>query len=194
MDLTLRWQGPMGAGLFPDDLDGRAALDAAGIYLRVKQYENGRLVGYVGQSKHLLQRFDQHLTRILSLNVSIRDETGQPACGPDRLALFNALDESGPMALAEARRTKFYFARAEDGFDADYLTMLEALLKQRAEQCLGGACENIQSIASGAFDHDIAVVQDFALLQDDAVSIVQAVVGSDTIYVAETGDAFDHAD
>jgi hypothetical protein len=184
----------MGAGLFPENTDDRAALDVAGVYLRVKMYEGGRLVGYVGQSKHLLQRFDQHLTRILSLNVTIRDETGLPACGTDRLALFNALDKAGPLAFAEARRTRFYFARAEDGFDVDYLTLLEALLKARAEQNLGSACENIQSIAVGAFDHDISVTHDFSLLAADAAAVVQSVIGVDSIHLQAAEEAFDHAD
>lgn len=183
----------MGASLFPDDPDERSALNEAGVYLRVKQYDGGRLVGYVGQSKHLLQRFDQHLTGILSLNVAIRDDTGQPACGPDRLALFNALDHAGPLAIAEARRTRFYFARASNGFDIDYLTLLEALLKTRAEHCLGGACENIQSIAIGEFDHDISVIHDFSLLEPDAAASVQAVIGVDPIHIQAAEEAFDHA-
>jgi hypothetical protein len=184
----------MGAGLFPEDLEGRDALNEPGVYLRVKQYEGGRVIGYVGQSKHLLQRFDQHLTGILSLNVTVRDETGQPACGPDRLALFNALEDAGPLAVAEARRTRFFFAKARDGFDVDYLTLLEALLKARADQCLGGACENIKSIAIGEFDHDIFVTHDFSMLATEEAEAVQFVIGVDPIEIQAAEEAFDHAD
>jgi hypothetical protein len=192
MELVLQWRGPVGPGLFPGDIDGREALSAAGVYLRVKPYESGRLVGYVGQSKNLLQRFDQHLTQILSLNVPLRDETGLPVDTGDRLSLLNALGESGPLALAEARRTRFFFARAEDGFDADYLTLLEAVLKERADAMLGGACENVQTIAAGAFDHDLDVIHDFSLLNADGLATIQSVIGADPIRIPAVQE-FDHA-
>lgn len=193
MDLTLRWCGPMGAGRFPEDIDGRAAMEVSGVYLRIKSYRSGRLIGYIGQSRNLLQRFEQHLTQMLSFNAVIRDETGLPVGTPDRLALFNALDEAGPLAVAEARRTRFYFARAEDGYDIDYLTLLEALLKAEADKNLGGACENIKAIAAGAFDHDIAVIHDFSMLADEASAMVRSVVGGDPIHVPSAAEAFDHA-
>ncbi len=193
MQLILRWRGPVGPGLFPGDLDGREALNAAGVYLRVKQYDGGRVVGYVGQSRNLLQRFDQHLTRILSLNTPLRDETGIPVETGDRLSLLNALDEAGPLALAEARRTRFWFARADDGFDADYLTLLEAVLKERAETLLGGACENVQSITAGAFDHDLDVVHNFDLLDAASAMIARSVVGGDPIRISALEETLDRA-
>lgn len=193
MDLTLCWRGPMGAGLFPEDIDGRAEMEMPGVYLRVKSYQGGRLIGYVGQSKNLLQRFEQHLTQMLSFNAVIRDDTGLPVGAPDRLALFNALDEAGPLAFAEARRTRFYYALAENGYDVDYLTLLEALLKAEADRNLDGACENIQAIAVGAFDHDITVTHDFSMLDGDAAAMVRTIVGADPIHVPSVAEAFDHA-
>ena len=184
----------MGAGLFPDEIDGRAAMEAPGVYLRVKSYQGGRLIGYVGQSRNLLQRFEQHLTQMLSFNAVIRDEAGLPVGAPDRLALFNALGEAGPLTVAEARRTRFYFALAEDGFDIDYLTLLEALLKAEADKNLGGACENIQAIAAGSFDHDIAVIHDFSMLAGNAAAMVRTVVGREPIHVRCAAEVFDHAD
>jgi len=66
MELTLCWQGPIGPGLFPEAGDDLAALAVSGIYLRVKRYDDDRTVSYVGQSKQLIVRFDQHLRDILT--------------------------------------------------------------------------------------------------------------------------------
>ena len=71
---------------------------------------------------------------------------------------------------------------------------LEAPLRARTEQCLGGACENIQSIAVGDFDHDIIVTHDISMLATDAASIVKSVIGVDSIHVPAAEEAFDHAD
>jgi len=61
MSVTLTWEGPAGPGCFPDDPLVFARLCEAGVYLRVKSYDGGRLVAYAGQSVALLARVDQHL-------------------------------------------------------------------------------------------------------------------------------------
>ena len=77
MDLKLCWRGPVGAGNFPTDPNAVDAINEAGIYLRLKLYQGDRTIAYVGQSGHLMMRFDQHLTRLLSLHQPLRDASGQ---------------------------------------------------------------------------------------------------------------------
>ena len=57
MDLSLCWRGPVGAGNFPTDPESVDAINQAGIYIRLKLYEGGRTIAYVGQSGHLMTRF-----------------------------------------------------------------------------------------------------------------------------------------
>jgi hypothetical protein len=100
MKLTLQWRGPIGPGLFPEAGDALAALAAPGIYLRIKHYEgaggDARTVSYVGQSKQLIVRFDQHLRDILTFSSALRDRTGEVALardGANRYQAYNALEE-----------------------------------------------------------------------------------------------------
>ena len=66
MELTLHWRGPVGPGRFPESDAELEAMAGAGVYLRVKRYAGGRTVSYVGQSRRLLTRFDQHIRDILT--------------------------------------------------------------------------------------------------------------------------------
>ena len=81
MQLTLVWRGPVGPGQFPEDGDGLAALAAPGVYLRIKRYDGGRTVSYVGQSTRLVVRFDRHLRDILTFTAALRDDAGAVAPG-----------------------------------------------------------------------------------------------------------------
>ena len=72
----------------------------------------------------------------------------------------------GPIALSEAKRLRFFYALAEDGFESDYLTLLESFLKHSADHNLKERMENVQSINPGEFGHDIKFYQDFSLLKE----------------------------
>jgi len=75
MDIALNWQGPVAAGCFPvavgDDLE---ALSRAGIYLRVRSYQGGRMVACGGQTVSLCKRFDEYLHGMLGVEPMIVSE------------------------------------------------------------------------------------------------------------------------
>jgi hypothetical protein len=197
MDLTLCWRGPVGAGNFPTDPEAVDAINQAGIYLRLKLYEGGRTIAYVGQSGHLMTRFDQHLTRLLSLHQPLRDDSGQvvdPRSTENRFWAFNEITTVAPLAIEEVLRSRFYFALAEDGFDVDYLTLIEAMLKARAENVMHEQPENIQSINPGEFDHDILIVNDFSNVDSSGQQLIESVIGDTSIEIPAVQESFAHAD
>jgi len=197
MDLSLYWRGPVGAGNFPTDPDAVDAINQAGVYLRLKLYEGGRTIAYVGQSGHLMTRFDQHLTRLLSLHQPLRDASGRVVGPPgtdNRFGTLNEITTVVPLAIEEVLRTRFYFALAEDGFDVDYLTLIEAKLKARAEDVLHERPENIQSINPGEFDHDISIVSDFADVDASGQQLIESVIGNTVIEIPSAEELFTHAD
>ena len=49
MELTLRWQGPVGPGLFPEAGDALQALAVPGVYLRIKRYNDDGTLTTVGR-------------------------------------------------------------------------------------------------------------------------------------------------
>ena len=197
MDLSLYWRGPVGAGNFPTDPDAVDAINQAGVYLRLKLYEGGRTIAYVGQSGHLITRFDQHLTRLLSLHQPLRDASGRVVGPPgtdNRFGTLNEITTVFPLAIEEVLRTRFYFALAEDGFDVDYLTLIEAIVKARAEDVLHERPENIQSINPGEFDHDISIVSDFADVDASGQQLIESVIGNTVIEIPSAEELFTHAD
>ena len=134
MKLELHWCGPYGAGHFPEDSEAMAELLRAGVYLRVKSYARGRNVAYVGQSKQVLARIDQHVGAVLGLGHGLRDESGRMVFTPAfdaRLRALNDIEKVAQLALAEARRMRFFCAFCDDGFDSDFLGLVEYLLMQR---------------------------------------------------------------
>lgn len=201
MELTLRWQGPTGPGLFPEAGDDLAALAIPGVYLRVKRYGDERTVSYVGQSKQLIVRFDQHLRDILTFSAALRDDTGTVVLGREdssRYGVYNTLDTVMPTVAAEAARLRFYWAACEDGFDDDYMTLIEGALKTRLEeQVIGNETsfhvENRQGISEPDFDDDILIVHDFNELAAPDRDILIHILGSDSIRlpvrIAELGYA-----
>jgi len=182
MDLTLVWRGPMVAGNFPGEVDARSKLSTHGIYMSLKLYKSDKVIVYVGQSKNLLSRFEQHVTGVLSLVQQRRDDEGNPiefsGVGNLRANLMNNLEFWGPTALCEVKRLHFLYALAEDGSDPDYLTFLESFLKNRLEDNLKETLENVQSINPGEFDHDIKIHQDFSLLNERNSFLVGRVIGA----------------
>ena len=187
MIVDLTWRGPVGPGCFPDDPHALETLLEAGVYLRVKTYDAGRTVSYVGQSKSLLTRFDQHLTSLLGLLYPLRDGTGRPAMRGEfgeRLAAYNDLDTAAALALAEARRMRFYYALCEHSFDIDHLTLAEAALKTRIERNLGSAgadIENRQGISPGDGWEETILENDFTELAEPDRVLLTGILGTDPI-------------
>ncbi|MBT7452055.1 MAG: GIY-YIG nuclease family protein [Rhodospirillaceae bacterium] len=143
MDIALNWQGPVAAGCIPvavgDDLD---ALSRAGIYLRVKSYQGGRLVAYGGQTVNLFKRFDEHLRGTLGLDYVLRDSAGDVAVERGvgaRMAAYNDLPRVAALALDEAVRTRFLYAPCGESFDPELLNLAETLLVERLRERLGAA-------------------------------------------------------
>jgi hypothetical protein len=205
MDLTLRWQGPVGAGLFPEDGDALAALAAPGVYLRVKQYEaddtGARTVAYVGQSKQLIVRFDQHLRDILTFSSALRDHTGDVALARDsanRYQAYNQLEPIMKLVTEEATRLRFYWAACEDGFDVAFLNLIEGALKTRLESQVrereAFACENIQGIGDGEFEEDIVISHLFDDLNTTDGALLGDLLGRDPIHLTVPLAELDHVE
>lgn len=197
MDLYLYWRGPVRSGNFPIEADAIEIINQPGVYLRLKLYENERVIAYVGQSMHLVTRFDQHLTRLLSLQQTLRDGDGLAVefqNAENRFATLNEIKAVGPMAIEEALRTQFYFALAQDGFDADYLTLIEARLKARAEDLMQEKPENIQTINPGEFDHNISIISDFSNVDAVGRTVIESVVGATPIEIGAEHEEFVDAD
>ena len=189
MKLELHWQGPYGAGLFPDTAEGMENLLRAGVYLRIKCYSGGRTVAYVGQSKQGLARIDQHIGGVLGLTHGLRDESGQMVFSPAfdaRLRALNDIDKVAQLALAEARRMRFYCAFCDDGFDSDFLGLVEYLLMQRLGVA-GGACdaENINRPPVADFDAEVVVESEFGALSAACRKLVGGLVGEAPLMVED---------
>lgn len=201
MELVLRWRGPVGPGRFPESGDTLDAIAGAGVYLRIKRYDAGRTVSYVGQSRQLIVRFDQHIRDILTFSAALRDDDGAVALARDgvsRLAAYNALDTVMPLIAAEAARLRFYWALCADGFDEACLTLVEGALKDRLEAVVAGrrdtlSCENRQGFAEPDFDDEIVIVHDFDALDDADRALLADITGGAPIRLparlAELGHA-----
>ena len=197
MDLHLFWRGPLQYGNFPTDLASFGTLNHAGIYLGLKLYNNGRTIAYVGQSRHLISGCDQHLTHILSLRQPLRDINGLVVeqYGVEyRFVVLNDIAGVRPMAIGEALPTQFYFALVYDGFDINYLTLIEAILKERAENIMREQLENIQKITPGEFDHDNSMVSDFSHVYVGRCELIEVVIGNTPIEISTAQGVFAHAD
>ena len=151
MRLSLEWRGPLRAGALPVAPDALAALDIAAVYLRVKRYANGRVIAYVGQSRHLIARIDQHIAQLLALQAAVRDETGEPRLSGSAIERFDALnrlDETLALVKGELDRLSFYYAPCAE---PDALGVLEHLLKTRIEERVVSlslfGCENRNAIS-----------------------------------------------
>lgn len=139
MNVTLTWQGPVGPGQFPEDPLVFETLCQPGIYLRIKSYDDERLVAYVGQSVSLLARFDQHLTSMMSLASPLRDSSGRVVFSGDaaaRMEAYKNLPQIAALAAADTGRVRFCYALCDDEFQSDYLSLVEGLLQRRIAERL----------------------------------------------------------
>lgn len=134
MTVSLDWQGPVGAGRIPDDPLIFENLCQAGVYLRIKSYDGGRIVAYAGQSVSLLARFDQHLSSMLALAAPLRDAAGSVVFSGDaaaRLEAYGDLDPVSSLAAADVQRVRFFYALCDDYFHTEHLNLAEGLLQRR---------------------------------------------------------------
>ena len=192
MELTLVWRGPVGAGLFPDDEAALEPLRGPGVYLRIKGYAGGRTVSYVGQSRSVLTRIDQHLTAMLALQTPLRDERGRTVFAGDagaRFAAYNDLAAASGAAAAEVLRTRFYVALCGEDFSDDLLDLAEGALKARLENRIASgaglsACENIQGIPQDPFADVVRIFSDSSTLALEDSELVDRALGTEPIRVA----------
>ncbi|MCY4550892.1 MAG: GIY-YIG nuclease family protein [Defluviicoccus sp.] len=191
MELVLAWQGPVGAGRFPDAEAAIEALGAPGVYLRIKTYRNGRTVSYVGQSRNVLARIDQHLTAMLALQTPLRDGAGRTIFAGDagaRFAAYNDLAAASRAAAEEALRTRFYVALCDAAFAPERLDLVEGTLKARLEERVAAgaglaACENVQGVPRDPFADIARIVQDTGALAAEDSEVVARALGAEPIRV-----------
>ena len=194
MEITLTWIGPVGPGRFPDEPETLEAMQESGVYLRVKVYDGDFVVGYVGQSKNVLLRIDQHLMGLVSFQQTLRDETGRIVSRgdfSDRIAAYNDIGSAMALAAGDASRTRFYVAFCGETFDTDCLNFVEGALKDRMEELakIGAGlidCENRQGVVADPFDGVVRIESDPSALDADHAEIVERLIGAEAIEIAET--------
>jgi len=199
--MRLSWRGPLAPGSFPADGEAFAALLVPAVYLRVKRYAAGRTVVYVGQTRTLLARIDQHLGQLFSFAVALRDDDGRVVFrgeAAERVAAFNDLDRLAALALAEGRRLAFYWAASDEMFPDDALAFAEAALKARLEDRAaaraGLAVENRSRVPVGALEAPITFELDAEALAAPDRALLDDLLGADALVLAaDAAAAFDDA-
>lgn len=182
MTVALEWQGPVGAGRFPDDPLIFENLCQAGVYLRIKTYDAGRVVAYAGQSVSLLARFDQHLSAMLALASPLRDAAGNAAFTGDaaaRLDAYGDLDRVSTLAAADVGRVRFFYALCDDYFHTEHLNLAEGLLQRRIASRIADL-ENAVA-APGGMPDDVPDrwENDFSALEDVDRDLLADLLGDD---------------
>jgi hypothetical protein len=188
--LTLCWAGPVGAGHFPATREGLEALMVPGVYLRTRAYAGGRRVSYVGQSRNLLARFDQHLTALLGLTTTLRDARGQVAfqgAAYERLLALDSVEALAALAAAEARRTRFFYAALDEGIEAGALNAVEGLLLIRVRALAAAAAGLIEAdnrvhAPAGDDDLELTIISDPRALDPEDRELIEALVGTAPIH------------
>ena len=189
MSVELVWQGPVGPGCadgtpFPDDPLLFENLCEAGVYLRIKTYDNGRTIAYAGQSVSLLSRFDQHLVAMLSLAAPLRDAAGEVVFTGDaaaRLDAYGRLEDATALAAADAGRGRFWYALCDDYFHAEHLNLAEGLLQRRIAQRLSSALSDVENAraAPGALPDEVPDIwiNDFSGLDATGAALLAGLLG-----------------
>ena len=189
MSVELVWQGPVGPGCadgtpFPDDPLLFENLCEAGVYLRIKTYDNGRTIAYAGQSVSLLSRFDQHLVAMLSLAAPLRDAAGEVVFTGDaaaRLDAYGRLEDATALAAADAGRVRFWYALCDDYFHAEHLNLAEGLLQRRIAQRLSSALSDVENAraAPGALPDEVPDIwiNDFSGLDATGAALLAGLLG-----------------
>lgn len=206
MSVELVWQGPVGPGCapgapFPDDPLIFENMCEAGVYLRIKTYENDRTIAYAGQSVALLARFDQHLASMLSLASPLRDAAGEIVFTGDAAARIDAyarLEDATALAAADAGRVRFWYALCDEYFHSEHLNLAEGLLQRRIASRLASAhpgrlagVENAKA-APGAIPDDVPDIwiNDFSGLDTAGAALLGDLLGDTPMTLeALTGNA-----
>ena len=189
MKVSLLWNGPVGPGRFPSDPVALQDMFQPGVYLRVKRYDRDRVVSYVGQSKSVLTRIDQHITQLLGLQHVLRDSTGQVWMRGDfesRLHCYRDIATSAQMAAEEAARMSFYWAHCDETFHVEHLGVAEAALKGRLEDLAAAenalaSVENQQGIPVGSLDEPVSIDNDVSALDDPDRRLLVRLLGTEPI-------------
>jgi hypothetical protein len=185
MSVELVWQGPVGPGrlpepAFPSDPLILENLCEAGVYLRIKTYDNRRIVAYAGQSVSLLARFDQHLAGMLSLAAPLRNSAGDIVFTGDavaRIDVYGNLADATALAAADAGRVRFWYALCDEYFHTEHLNLAEGLLQRRIAARLSDV-ENAKA-APGAMPDEVPDiwVNDFSGLDEAGRDLLTGLLG-----------------
>lgn len=204
MIITLNWRGPVGVGNFPTDPIDLEQIDAPGVYLRIKSYDAGRSVHYVGQSKSILMRIDQHITALLSLQYPLRNDRGDRIGRgdfADRINAYNQIDAAMAAVAADASRMGFYFAPCDEecGFLPDHLNLVEGALKTRLEQRATeksglASVENIQGVPAADFDGTTEIESGFGDLEEDDQKLIASIIGREPMEISDAVMGLGHAE
>lgn len=193
MTVDLNWEGPVGPGCaprpaFPDDPLIFENLCDAGVYLRIKTYEDGRTIAYAGQSVSLLARFDQHLSAMLSLATPIRDAGGHVVFTGDaaaRIGAYGDIAAASALAAADAGRVRFWYALCGDYFHTEHLNLAEGLLQRRIAARLGAGASEVENAkaAPAAMPDDVPDiwVNDYSGLDGDGRAMLSGLLGDDAM-------------
>ena len=184
MAVALYWQGPIGPGYFPEDPLIFDNLCEPGVYLRVKTYDDNRLVAYAGQSVSLLARFDQHLSSMLSLSAPLRDASGTTIFTGDagaRIAAYGNLANAAALAAADTARVRFWYAMCDEYFHIEHLNLVEGLLQRR----INGRLSDIENAvtAPGRVPDDVPDrwENDFSSLNTANGELLRTLLGVETM-------------
>lgn len=184
MAVALTWQGPVGPGLFPGDSLAFERLCVAGVYLRIKVYDGGRIVAYAGQSVSLLSRFDQHLAAMMSLAAPLRDGAGSvvfTGSAPERLAAYGDLGRAAALAAADTARVRFFYTPCDAYFHEEHLNLVEGLLQRRLATRLAGGGDTVENAvaAPGRLPDGAPDIwdNDFGDLDRDGRDLIERLLG-----------------
>jgi len=180
MTVSLAWEGPVGPGEMPLDSQAFERLCETGVYIRLKSYERGRTIAYAGQSVSLLARFDQHLTKMLSLATPLRDSTGCIVFTGDskaRLEAYNQINDAVKLAAADVTRVRFWYALCDDYFQPEHLNLVEGLLQRRMMARLEDIENRMAAPTGASADVPHRWVNDLARLDLEGRGILEDLFG-----------------
>lgn len=196
MTVELTWQGPVGPGRSPEPAFPAFSEDPlifenlceAGVYLRIKTYDDDRTVAYAGQSVSLLARFDQHLAAMLSLASPLRNDAGNVVFTGDAAARIDAygnLADATVLAAADAGRVRFWYALCDDYFHTEHLNLAEGLLQRRIAARLAAGSSDFENAkaAPGAMPDDVpdTWMNDFSGLDAAGRNLLSGLLGDDAM-------------
>jgi hypothetical protein len=134
--LKLEWRGPLTFGNLPESKEAVADLRRCVVYIFFRCYDGfrGKTLVYVGKSENFVERLATHYSDFLSSKYgALYEEDGSPFREGGLPLYFQSLernlDETLRHSIADARRTRFVYARA----DKERLRSVEATIISRLE-------------------------------------------------------------